>query len=66
MNPFFKLQIPYTFVRSSSDYVHLPLSTNGNGFWSEINTVPTVDFVNGYAWAIATYSDVVLNLFFTR
>ena len=60
------MQIPYTFVRGNSDYVHLPLSTNGAGFWSEITTVPQVDFVNGYAWAIASYSSVVLNLFTSR
>lgn len=59
-------KIPYTFVRGNSDYVHLPLSTNGAGFWTEITTVPAVDFVNGYAWAIASYSSVVLNLFTSR
>ncbi len=60
------LQIPYTFVRGNSDYVHLPLATDGAGFWAEIDTVPEVDFVNGYAWAIASYSSVVLNLFTSR
>lgn len=60
------IQIPYTFVRGSSDYVHLPLSTDGKGTWSEIKTVPAVDFINGYAWAIASYSTVVLNLFTSR
>jgi hypothetical protein len=46
------LQVPYTFVRGSSDYVHLPLSTDGSGVWSDIETVPAVDFINGYSYAV--------------
>ena len=60
------LQIPYTFVRASSDYVHLPVELLDDGTWAEIDTVPTVDFVNGYSWAIASYSAVVLDLFLAR
>lgn len=59
-------KVPYTFVRGSSDYVHLPLSTDGSGVWSDIETVPAVDFINGYSYAIASFSTVVLDLFTHR
>lgn len=59
-------KIPYTFVRGSSDYVHLPLSSRRVGVWDEVKTVPPVDFVNGYAYAIASYSTVVLDLLTAR
>lgn len=60
------LQIPYTFVRGASDYTHLPLMMDPDGTFSEIDTVPQVDFINGYSWAIASYSAVVLDLFTAR
>lgn len=60
------MQIPYVFVRGASDYVHLPLSNEGNGVWDQIDSVPPVDFINGYAYAIASYSTVVLDMLASR
>lgn len=65
-NALLPMQIPYVFIRGKSDYVHLPLRTDGNGVWDEIKTVPAVDFINGYAYAIASYSTVVLDLLMAR
>ena len=50
------LQVPYTFVRASSDYVHLPVELQDDGTWAEIETVPAVDFVNGYRYEFKCHS----------
>ncbi|KXS22044.1 hypothetical protein M427DRAFT_129820 [Gonapodya prolifera JEL478] len=53
--------VPFVYVRGNSDYVHQPVIYNQTaGIWQQYGNVED-DFANGYAYAIASYSNVVLS-----
>ncbi|KXZ49339.1 hypothetical protein GPECTOR_22g933 [Gonium pectorale] len=59
-------RIPYTNVRTLSNWIHHPVGkTKEDGVWSIYQEVPE-DYVNGYAYAIATGSVTILSLFQRR
>lgn len=51
--------LPYTFVRANSDWLHAPVVRGPGRTWRQIDQ--TRDFVTGYAYAIASYSTIVLS-----
>ncbi|GAX74441.1 hypothetical protein CEUSTIGMA_g1890.t1 [Chlamydomonas eustigma] len=59
-----KKAIPYTVMRSASDYSVQPLRYLGGGNWTYYD-LPS-DNVDGYAQAIVSYSNAFLTLFKTR
>lgn len=61
-----KSKIPYVFVRGNSDWLHQPVTKSANGTWTHVSPeLPTV-FTDGYRYAIATTSNVVLSLMSQR
>ncbi|GIL75443.1 hypothetical protein Vretimale_8072 [Volvox reticuliferus] len=58
-------RIPYTNVRTLSNWIHQPVGKKGEGQWEIFQEVPE-DYVNGYAYAIATGSVTVLSLYQQR
>ncbi|KAG2443695.1 hypothetical protein HXX76_002043 [Chlamydomonas incerta] len=63
-------RIPYTNVRTLSNWIHHPVgrkpgSSGAAGEWEIYQEVPE-DYVNGYAYAIATGSVTILSLFQQR
>ncbi|KAJ3344216.1 hypothetical protein HDU93_000006 [Gonapodya sp. JEL0774] len=53
--------IPFVYVRGNSDYVHQPVIYNATAkIWQQNGEVED-DFAHGYAYAIASYSTVVLS-----
>ncbi|GFR47452.1 hypothetical protein Agub_g9177, partial [Astrephomene gubernaculifera] len=59
-------RIPYTSVRTASNWVHPPLGKVGEGdVWGIFAELPE-DYVNGYKYAIATGSATILSLFQQR
>ena len=58
-------QIPFTVVRSNSDYLYKPVMYEGDGMWTAGEPVSN-DFINGYSFAIASSSAAVLSLFQAR
>ncbi|MEW5311428.1 MAG: hypothetical protein WDW38_003144 [Sanguina aurantia] len=57
--------IPYTHVRTISNWLHSPVIQVKSGEWAIYRDVPE-DYVNGYAYAIATGSALVMSLFQDR
>ncbi|EFJ50281.1 hypothetical protein VOLCADRAFT_89239 [Volvox carteri f. nagariensis] len=60
-----KRRIPYTNVRTLSNWVHQPVGKVAEGEWRVYQEVPE-DYVNGYAYAIATGSATIMSLFQQR
>ncbi|KAG2438952.1 hypothetical protein HYH02_010745 [Chlamydomonas schloesseri] len=63
-------RIPYTNVRTLSNWIHHPVgrkpgSSGASAEWDIFQEVPE-DYVNGYAYAIATGSVTILSLFQQR
>ncbi|KAG2500711.1 hypothetical protein HYH03_001476 [Edaphochlamys debaryana] len=58
-------RIPYTNVRTLSNWIHHPVSQKSEGVWGIYQEVPE-DYVNGYAYAIATGSATILSLYQQR
>ncbi len=54
------LQVPYTIVRTHSDFLHDPVESMGNGTWMTSTQTLDQNFEDGYAFAIATGSTAVL------
>ena len=54
--------IPYTIIRSNSDYTHRPVRALGNGTWGYMEGATTPDFESGFSFAIATYSSALLTM----
>jgi hypothetical protein len=52
-------RIPFTTIRGMSNWDHTPIQYLGDGNWTS-SDFPE-DFVNGYAYAIATSATVVMN-----
>lgn len=53
-------KIPYVMVRGNSDYLYAPLQKLANGTWGYEPNPPVANFTVGYAYAIATTSNVVM------
>jgi hypothetical protein len=62
MNP--DKAVSYVLMRATSNYSMKPVKKLANGTW--ISTKPDADHVNGYAQAITSYSNAMLQLFFNR
>ncbi|GLI61951.1 hypothetical protein VaNZ11_004513, partial [Volvox africanus] len=60
-----KRRIPYTNVRTLSNWIHHPVGKKAEGQWEIFQEVPE-DYVNGYAYAIATGSVTILTLYQQR
>ena len=54
------MQIPYTMVRTHSDFLQKPIVSMGNGTWETSPDALPQNFNDGYAYAIATGSTAVL------
>ncbi|GAX73669.1 hypothetical protein CEUSTIGMA_g1120.t1 [Chlamydomonas eustigma] len=57
--------IPFTHIRTLSNWMLQPIQQVSPGVWEASEEVPD-DFVNGYAYAISTGSSTILSLFQAR
>uniref|UniRef100_A0A7S0RA27 Nucleoside phosphorylase domain-containing protein n=1 Tax=Chlamydomonas leiostraca TaxID=1034604 RepID=A0A7S0RA27_9CHLO len=58
-------KIPYTHVRTLSNWLHQPVAQVKPGVWEVAVEIPE-DFVTGYGYAIATGSATIMSLYQTR
>mmetsp|Transcript_12443 Transcript_12443/g.26864 ORF Transcript_12443/g.26864 Transcript_12443/m.26864 type:complete len:491 (-) Transcript_12443:204-1676(-) len=58
-------KIPYTNIRTASNWIHQPVQQTSPGVWEVFEEVPE-DFVNGYAYAIASGSAAILTFYQAR
>ena len=54
-------QIPYTLVRTNSDYSHVPVATTGNGIWTDATPFLAPNFQLGRLYGTFLQYSAALN-----